>query len=55
MKIKRFLQEERGAIATEYLILVAFAAIFLGAGVILLMDAMSGLFGAWATYFGAGS
>ena len=55
MKIKKFLQEERGAIATEYVILVAMAAIALGAGVILLINAMSGLFGAWATYFGAGS
>jgi Flp pilus assembly pilin Flp len=55
MKIKEFLHGERGAVAIEYVILVAMAAALLGAGVWALMDAMSGLFAAWATYFGAGS
>jgi Flp pilus assembly pilin Flp len=55
MKIKSFLQEERGAVVVEYVILVAAAGILLGAGVIILMNAMSGYFSNWAAYFGAGS
>jgi Flp pilus assembly pilin Flp len=55
MKIKKFLQEDDGAIAVEYIILVAIAAILLIAGVTPLMKAMSGFFKAWGTYFGAGS
>ena len=55
MKIKEFLHGERGSVATEYVILVAVCAILLTGGVILLFDALSDLFAAWATYFGAGS
>ena len=55
MKIKRFLQEDQGVVAVEYIIFVAAAGIILGVGVTLMFNAMSGLFGSWATYFGAGS
>jgi Flp pilus assembly pilin Flp len=54
MSMKKFLQEERGSVAIEYVILVAFAALMV-VGVIILYDAMSDLFQNWATYFGAGS
>jgi Flp pilus assembly pilin Flp len=52
MAVKKFLQEDEGAVAVEYVILVAAAGILLTAGVIGLFDAMKDLFGAWAGYFG---
>ena len=52
MAIKKFLEEEGGAVAVEYVILVAAAAILLTAGVVALFNAMGNLFGAWASYFG---
>ena len=55
MKIKKFLQEDDGAVVVEYVIFVAAAAILLAVGVWALFGAMSELFTAWATYFGAGS
>jgi len=55
MSMKKFLQGERGSVAIEYVILVAVCVVLLAAGVGVLYDALSGLFAAWATYFGAGS
>jgi Flp pilus assembly pilin Flp len=55
MKIKKFLQEDKGVIATEYVIFVAAAGIILGVGVTLLFNAMSDVFGTWSNYFGTGS
>lgn len=55
MKIQKFLREERGAVAVEYVILVAAAGILLGVGVIFFMNAMSGVFTSWANYFNAAS
>jgi Flp pilus assembly pilin Flp len=52
MAIKKFLQEEGGAVAVEYVILVAAAAVILTVGVVALFNAMGNLFGAWASYFG---
>jgi Flp pilus assembly pilin Flp len=52
MAIKKFLQEEGGAVAVEYVILVAAAAILLTAGVVALFNSMGNLFDAWASYFG---
>ena len=53
VKIKKFLQEEQGTVAVEYVIIVAFACVLLGAAVFALFQAMGELFGHWATYFGA--
>jgi Flp pilus assembly pilin Flp len=55
MKINKFLQEDDGSVAVEYVILVAIAAVLLTGGVLALRNALSDLFSAWATYFGAGS
>ena len=55
MNMKKFLQEERGSVSVEYVILVAIAAALLTVGVIVMFDALSNLFAAWAGYFGAGS
>lgn len=55
MSMKKFLQEERGSVAVEYVILVAVAAALLAVGVTVMFNAMSDLFSAWAGYFGAGS
>jgi Flp pilus assembly pilin Flp len=52
MKIKKFLQEDQGVIATEYVIFVAAAGILLAVGVGLLFGAMRGTFANWANYFG---
>jgi len=52
MKIKRFLQEEQGVVALEYVILVAAAGVVLAIGVGVMFSGMSDLFFAWAKYFG---
>jgi Flp pilus assembly pilin Flp len=54
MKIKRFLQEDQGAIATEYVIFVAAIGIVLAVGVFALTGAMRDLFTAWKQYFEPG-
>jgi len=53
MTPKKFLKEEKGVIATEYVVFVAAIGIVLAVGVALLFDAMKNMFGAWAFYFGA--
>jgi Flp pilus assembly pilin Flp len=55
MNLKKFLAEDQGAVVTEYVVFVAAIGIILAAGVYVLFDGMSNLFGAWAGYFGAGS
>jgi Flp pilus assembly pilin Flp len=50
--IKKFLQEDRGAIVTEYVIFVCVIGIILAVGVTALFNGMRNLFGAWAGYFG---
>jgi Flp pilus assembly pilin Flp len=55
MTLEKFLKEEKGAATTtEYVVFVAAIGIILAAGVGVLFNSMSTLFGAWATYFGAG-
>ena len=51
MKIKKFLQEDDGAIAMEYVILVAAAAMLLIVGAWTLFGALSDEFTKWADYF----
>jgi Flp pilus assembly pilin Flp len=55
MKIKRFLQEDQGAVVVEYVILVAAAGLVLAIGVGVMFSGMSDLFNAWAGYFAGGS
>jgi Flp pilus assembly pilin Flp len=55
MNLKRFLEDEQGVVATEYVIFVAAIGILMAVGVSALFGAMSNLFGAWARYFGGGS
>jgi Flp pilus assembly pilin Flp len=50
-----FMKDDQGSVAMEYVILVAAAAILLVVGVMALMNAMSGYFNNWATFFNAGS
>jgi len=52
MNIKKFLQEDDGAVAVEYVILVAAAGVVLAIGVTVMFMGMSDLFAAWAGYFG---
>jgi Flp pilus assembly pilin Flp len=54
MSLKKFLQDDQASVAIEYVILVAFAAILLAAGVWVLFGAMSNFFSAWAGFFNAG-
>jgi len=54
MNPKKFLKDEKGVIATEYVIFVAAIGMLLTVGVGLLFNSMGGLFSSWATYFGAG-
>ena len=53
MSIKKFLQDDDGMVATEYVIFVAAIGILMAVGVGLLFNAMSDFFGAWAGYFSA--
>lgn len=55
MKIKKFLREDDGVIAVEYVILVAAAGLVLAIGVYVMVRGMSDLFAAWAGYFAGGS
>jgi Flp pilus assembly pilin Flp len=55
MAILRFLKQERGSVAVEYIILVAAAAIILTVGVAALMGGMSSYFSNWADFFNSGS
>ena len=56
MIIKKFLRQDQGApIMTEYLIIIAAIGVILVAGVVLLFNALSSLFTAWAAYFSSGS
>jgi len=52
MTVKKFLHEDGGAVTVEYVILVAFAAVLLSAGVWALYGAMRDLFTFWAGRFG---
>jgi Flp pilus assembly pilin Flp len=53
MTPKKFLKEEKGVVATEYVIFVAAIGIIMAVGVYALTDAMKNLFTAWSYYFGA--
>ena len=55
MNLKKFCAEDHGAVVTEYVVFVAAIGIIMAAGVYVLFDGMSSLFGAWAQYFNAGS
>ena len=55
MAILGFLKQDRGSVTVEYIILVAAAGVLLGVGVHALMNAMSGYFNNWATFFNTGS
>jgi Flp pilus assembly pilin Flp len=54
MTPKKFLKEEKGVVAMEYVIFVAAIGIILAAGVAVLYNSMGTLFAAWGSYF-AGS
>jgi Flp pilus assembly pilin Flp len=54
MSLKKFWKEDQGSVVTEYVIFVAAIGVLLAAGVYVLFNGMSTLFGAWANYFGAG-
>ena len=53
MTPKKFLKEETGVIATEYVVFVAAVGLLLAAGVFALTRVMGELFTTWAGYFGA--
>ncbi len=52
MSAKKFLMDDQGTTAIEYVIFVAGAGIILVVGVGILFNAMKVFFGSWATYFG---
>ncbi len=52
MKGKRIIQDVRGMVSTEYVILVAGIGILMAVGVGILFSAMRNFFSSWATYFG---
>ncbi len=52
MSSTKFLQEDKGVIAVEYIVFVAAIGTVMIIGVTLLFDALSAFFGSWATYFG---
>jgi Flp pilus assembly pilin Flp len=52
MNLEKFLKEEKGVVAAEYVIFVAAIGTLLAVGVFALTGAMSDLFTAWAGYFG---
>jgi Flp pilus assembly pilin Flp len=53
MRIKKFLQEDGGMVATEYVMFVAAIGILMAVGVGILFSAMSDFFSSWASYFSA--
>jgi Flp pilus assembly pilin Flp len=55
MNLKKFLADDQAAVVTEYVVFVAAIGIIMAAGVYVLFNGMSTLFGAWAGYFRAGS
>lgn len=55
MNVKKFLMDDRGIVAVEYVVFVAAIGIILGVGVLALFNGMKDMFGAWAGYFGGGS
>jgi Flp pilus assembly pilin Flp len=52
MKVGRFIREDEGVIAVEYIVFLAGIGTVLIIGVALLFNALSTFFGSWATYFG---
>jgi Flp pilus assembly pilin Flp len=54
-RLRLFLNDEQGVVPTEYVIMVAAIGVLLAAGIVVLLQAMSGLFAAWARYFAGGS
>ena len=52
MNGRRFLREDQGVIAVEYIVFVAAIGTVLIIGVTLLFNALGAFFGSWATYFG---
>jgi Flp pilus assembly pilin Flp len=52
MTPKKFLKEEKGVVATEYVVFVAAIGIVMAVGVAVLYGALRDLFVAWAGYFG---
>ncbi len=52
MRGKRFIQDVRGMVSTEYVILVAGIGILMAVGVGALFNAMGNFFSSWAAYFG---
>jgi Flp pilus assembly pilin Flp len=55
MNIKKFLDDDQGVMATEYVIFVAAVGIIMAVGATALFNGMKSVFGAWASYFGGGS
>jgi Flp pilus assembly pilin Flp len=54
MAVQDFLRDEKGVVATEYVVFVAAIGTILVLGVYVLFNAMSGMFSTWANYFNAG-
>ena len=52
MSARRFLREDKGVIAVEYIIFVAAIGTVLIVGVTFLYNALGTFFTSWATYFG---
>lgn len=52
MRIKEFFREQKGVVATEYVIFAAAIGILMAVGVGVLLNAMGNFFTSWATYFG---
>ena len=52
MNVGRFLQEDQGVIASEYIVFVAAIGILMAVGVGILFNSLGNFFGSWATYFG---
>jgi Flp pilus assembly pilin Flp len=55
MFLLNFLKDDQGVVSVEYILMVAAAGTLLIVGVAALMNAMSGYFNGWATFFNAGS
>ena len=55
MPLKRFLQGNEGATASEYVVFVAAIGVILVVAVWLLFSSISGVYSAWGNYFSAGN
>ncbi len=53
MRANKFLQQDDGVVAAEYVVFVAAIGILLAVGVAFLINALGNFFGSWATYFGS--